>query len=190
MDASGQDSKGFAASREYARRAASRSIELGRTGGSRFASGLARALRAPRAIEVLTIAALVGAVLLAVSSVMDVFTVSDLAGNEIASASHSGFDNHGPALLLIGIAVIVAIFLARSTDQWPPAAGAAGLGLVALTIVLFVDLPDANDSDLLSNGRLGQASAGTGLWLELLAALVVTGSCAGIAWILRERARS
>jgi hypothetical protein len=130
----------------------------------------------------------VGGVLLIVSSFMDVFTVSDLRGNEISSANHTGMDNHGPALVIIGVVVIAAVFLARSTDQWLPAAAAAGLGLVALAIGLLGDLPDANDSDLLSGGRLGAADPAGGLWLEIAAALLVSASCAAIAWILRARA--
>ena len=146
-------------------------------------------MRRPRAIEILTIVAIVGGVLLVVSSFMDVFTVTDLRGNQIASATHTGADNHGPALVIIGVAVIAAIFLARMTDQWLPAAAATGLGLVALAIALFGDLPDANDTDLLRGGTLGSAHPAGGLWLEIFAAIFVSAACAGIAWILRERSR-
>lgn len=176
MESSQQDSKGLR----------SRSgIAKGNTGSS--AARLRAALKDFGPLELLTVAALVAGVLLITAEFMNLFDVTTPAGDEIRGASKTGGENHGYALLVIALVAMAAVVLARFTDQWPPAGAAAALGLLALLIVLAGDLPDTNDAGLTAQRKVGTASPALGLWVELIGSLVLAGSSAAIALILRKQ---
>jgi len=168
VDASGQDSKGFAD----------------------LSAAAKRNLRTSGALEVLTVLALIGGVLMVASEFFDLFHVENLRGGQIPEAARTAGENHGYALLIIGLAMIVATFLTRSSGQWLPAFGAALLGAFALAILLFGDLPDANRSELVSKGKFGTASPAAGFWLALVGTLIATLASAGLAYVMRSGAKT
>jgi hypothetical protein len=130
---------------------------------SRFPSVIA--LRAA-----LTVAAAAGAVLLVVATFATVIeikvgTTSRLAG---ADPSHSGWDRHGPALLLLAL-LSLGLLGAALRGTRAAMAGLAAAGLAALAIAMIWDRPHVHDAgsvgDLYAEATANPAS---GYYLETL----------------------
>jgi hypothetical protein len=98
----------------------------------------------------------------------------------------SGGDQHSYSLLLVGAAVLAATLVARSSEQWPPAAGVVALSALGLGIVLLGDLPDATRTDLVTNGRLGNAHAAIGLWVGLAGGATALVGGGALTYLLRR----
>jgi hypothetical protein len=91
----------------------------------------------------------------------------------------SGWDRHGPALLVI--ALFAALMVAGALRGARPATAAlAALGLVALLIAVIGDVPDLDET-----GFMGQvyedaaAGPGAGFYLETLGAMLLL-ACGGL----------
>ena len=133
----------------------------------RTLSGFGRARRAgwnqlaSHGLTLATVAALVGAALLVLSSFLDVVRFVDLRGQLIpgAEATREGT----VAMAVIGIAAGVAALFARWAEHSLPALACAALGAIALAIVLIGDLPDVTSSGLTSSKEIGEAEPGAGL---------------------------
>jgi hypothetical protein len=158
--------------------------------GARIADALVRGRgatrglgRSDRLLELITIAALTGAALLILSEFLTLF---EIKSRGVVVKDQAGGANHAYALLVIGVASILATLLARSTGEWLPAAGVAALGLFALAFILIVDLPDATRSDLVRGVRLASADPAIGFWTELLGGLVLLASGAALTLVLRR----
>jgi hypothetical protein len=142
-------------------------------------------LRRARLVELATIVALVGAALLVLADFLDLFQIKTATG--LVVKQQSGGGQHGYAMLVIGIAAIAATMLARSAEQWPPAAATVALGLIALGLALFADLPDATRSDLVRGGTLADANPALGFWVELVAAAFTSAGGALLAYAVWRR---
>jgi hypothetical protein len=151
-------------------------LRQGREGASRLGSRTSL-------LEVATIAALFGGGLLILSEFLDLFTI-EVGG--IGVKHQAGGTNHAYAMLIIGAGAIVATLLARSTDQWPPAAAVAVLGGFAVALALIGDLPDATRSDLVRGGRIAEAHPSIGFWVELVGAIVTLVAGLILARLLRR----
>jgi hypothetical protein len=130
--------------------------------------GVWNQLRA-RALTIATVAALVGAALLVLSSFLDVVRFVDLGGQLIpgAEATRKGT----AAMAVIGVGAGAAALTARWAEHSLPAIATAALGGIALAIVLIGDLPDVTSSGITSGKLIGEANPGPGFWVEL------AGSC-------------
>src|SRR5436190_2089725 len=117
-----------------------------------------------RPLELLTLVALVGGGLLVISEFLTLLQVKTRLG---VIFDQTGGAHHSYALLVIGLGVIAAALVTRSTEAEPPALGVAALGALALGIVLIGDLPDVDSSGITRNGQLGNANAAAGFWFEL-----------------------
>jgi hypothetical protein len=148
-------------------------------------STLREPLRRLRLVELATIVALLGGALLALADILDLFQIETAAG--LVVKQQSGGGQHGYAMLVIGIAAIGSVMLARSAEQWPPAAAAAALGLIALALALLVDLPDATRSDLVRGGSLADAEPAIGFWVELVGAALMSAGGAALVYALQRR---
>jgi hypothetical protein len=136
-------------------------------------------------VELATIAALAGAVLLVLADFLDLFQIKTAAG--LVVKQQSGGGQHGYAMLVIGAAAIASTMLARTAEQWPPAAATAALGLIALALALLADLPDATRSDLVRGGSLADAEPALGFWVELAGAAVTSAAGAALTYALWRR---
>jgi hypothetical protein len=145
---------------------------------ARIAGRAGALVRGQSAIEILTVCALVGGGLLIMAEFLDLYQVKQGA---VVVQRETGGDHHGYAMLVAGVAVIGATLLARATDAWPPAAAASGIGLAALALALFGDLPDATSSGLTADVRLAQADPAAGFWVEVVGAMVTFVSGALLA---------
>jgi hypothetical protein len=139
-----------------------------------------------RLLELVTIAALLGGALLILAEFLTLFEIESrgLVVKEQAGGSH-----HAYAMLVIGVGTIVTALLARSTEQWPPAAGVVLLAGFALGYALLGDLPDATRSDLVRGARIAHASPGLGFWVELAGAIVAFASGLALVRLLRAPRR-
>jgi hypothetical protein len=158
-------------------------------GASRGVVGFLRG----QALTIVTVAAIVGAALLVVAELVDLYHVVSPDGQLVAGtkATQTGGDHHSYALLVIGLAVLGATLAARWAAQPLLAVAVGALGLIALLIVLIGDLPDVTSSGL-TNGPLEEAEANPaiGFWLELAGALVVLVSGLALARLLALTART
>ena len=145
---------------------------------ARIAARAGALVRGQSAVEILTVCTLAGGGLLIIAEFLDLYRVQQGA---LVVQRETGGDHHGYAMLVAGVAVIGATLLARATDAWPPAAAASGIGLAALALALFGDLPDATSSGLTADVRLAQADPAVGFWVELIGAAVTIVSGALLA---------
>jgi amino acid transporter len=157
-------------------------------GATRGGAGLLR----EHAVTIVTVTAIVGAALLMVAELLDLYHVVSPDGQLVAGtkATQTGGEHHSYALLVIGLAALAATLGARWAAQPMLAAAVGALGLIALLIVLIGDLPDVTSSGL-TNGPLEEAEANPaiGFWLELVGALVVLVSGLALARLLTLTAR-
>jgi hypothetical protein len=155
--------------------------------GSQSASRIIFGLLRERALTIVTVGAIIGAALLVVAELVDLYHVVSPDGQLVAGAkaTQTGGDHHSYALLVVGLAVLGATLAARWSAQPILAAAVAALGLIALTIVLIGDLPDVTSSGL-TQGPLEEAEANPaiGFWLELAGAVVVLVAGLALARLL------
>src|SRR3954454_11373333 len=124
----------------------------------------------------LGVAALVGATFSTVIRIT-VGTTTRLANLD---TSLSGWERHGPALLVIaGLALVMLVGAARGA--LPAAVAVLACGVAALVVVVAFDVPHLDDT-----GQVGQlysdasAAPGAGFWLELCGGALVAVSGAGL----------
>jgi hypothetical protein len=157
---------------------------------SGFADGRRAAWKQLRghALTIATVASLLGAALLVLSSFLDVVRFVDLAGELIpgAEATRQGTS----AMVVIGVAAGTAALAARWAEHPLPAIAAAALGAIALGIVLIGDLPDVTSSGITRGKLIGQADPGPGFWIELAGAVVTLVSGLVLGRLLALEARS
>jgi hypothetical protein len=150
--------------------------------------------RFPGAIAVraaLTVAAAAGAVLLVAATFATVIdikvgTTSRLAGTD---PSHSGWDRHGPALLLLAV-LAVGLLGAALRGARAAMAGVAAAGIAALAIAMIWDRPHVHDT-----GSVGELYAGatanpaSGYYFETLGGALLLLSGGGLL-VLASAGRS
>ncbi len=101
----------------------------------------------------------------------------------------SGWERHGPALLVIGAFALVMLVGALRGAR-PAMAAVCACGIAALVVALGLDLPHLDDTGQV--GRLyTDASAGPeiGFWLELLGGLLLVVSGAALYVLASRRTR-
>ena len=104
----------------------------------------------------------------------------DLADN----CSQTGFERSSVALLLLGLLTFVMGIGAAFGRSRPAALALIGIGVVVLGITLLGDLPASDDAGLIGRDYAeATASAGAGLWFELIGGLLAVG--AGLLRLLR-----
>ncbi|HEY8638282.1 MAG TPA: hypothetical protein VIL64_03510 [Solirubrobacteraceae bacterium] len=106
-------------------------------------------------------------------------TVVKITTGQVIRYRQHGYDEHGWAVLLLGVAAIPMAWGAARRRALPAVVALAAIAIATLVFAIAVDLPDTR-----STGSYGvdyedaQASAGPGLVLELLGAgalLVASG---------------
>ena len=92
-----------------------------------------------------------------------------------------GIERHSVALLLLGLVTLAMGSGAAFGRSRPAAVALVAIGAVVLLIALAIDLPASDDTGLIGRRyAAAEASAGTGLWLEL-----VGGVLAIVAGVIR-----
>jgi len=92
-----------------------------------------------------------------------------------------GFERSSVALLLLAVLTLTMGTGAAFRRSKPAAVALVVIGVVVLAITLLIDLPASDDTGLIGRRyAAAQATAGTGLWLEL-----VGGALAVFAGLLR-----
>jgi hypothetical protein len=140
-----------------------------------------------------TATGLLAAVLLGLADVLPIVSV-DVAGGscEVINDSspaladgcvQSGFERHGPALLLLGLVTAAMAWGAGVGGSRPAAAALVAIGLVVLAIGLLIDLPVTDDTGAIGPRFEGaSAQAEIGFTLELVAGALA--ALAGAARLL------
>jgi hypothetical protein len=89
----------------------------------------------------------------------------------------SGFERHGIAFLLLGAIALVLAYAAGPGRSRPAAVGLIVVGALALIFALLVDLPVTDDTGAIGRDFEGAtASAGAGLWIEVIAGVLALGA--------------
>jgi hypothetical protein len=152
--------------------------------GFRGSPGGVGALTPVRAL--LSLTGLAGAILLVIATFATVISVRVVT---VTKLTQSGWDRHGPALLIIG--VVAALMLAGALRGARPAMAAlAVLGLLALLLALLGDQPHIHDT-----GVIGQdydeaaANPAFGYYAETLGAVLLLVSGALLLALAGVRSR-
>jgi hypothetical protein len=107
-------------------------------------------------------------------------TSPDLADN----CRQTGIERSSVALLLLGLLTFVMGAGAGLGRSRPAAVALVVIGVVVLGITLGVDLPASDDTGLIGRRyAAAEATAGTGLWLELVAGVLAV--LAGLLRVIR-----
>jgi hypothetical protein len=159
-------------------------------------------MRTPPAAVVVLVLAVLGGALLVVGEFTTVAKVDveteSAAGQRVPGACDviydsdpkladncelTGFERHGGAFILIGLAAIAMGFGAGRGGSRPAALALIALGAVVLLWVLLSDLPETSET-----GAIGQrfdgavASAGTGYYLSLVGSLLLVAAGSLALW--------
>lgn len=163
--------------------------------GTRAVRALAGVRRLGAASLVVLAIGLLGAVLLVVAEFSNLVTIDvrttgtceELAGPGAGEAcSVSGFEQHGGALLLLGlVAAVMTIGAARGASR-PAALALLVIAAVVLAFAILRDVPKTGETGLIGiNYEAAMASAGPALFLEIAGAVAL--AVAGLFTLLRRR---
>jgi hypothetical protein len=95
-----------------------------------------------------------------------------------------GFERHSLALVLLGLLTLAMGSGAAFGRSRPAAVALVGIGVVVLGIALLGDLPASDETGLIGRRyAAAEATAGPGLWLELVAGVLAV--CAGALRVIR-----
>ena len=141
-------------------------------------------------------AGIMAAVLMVLADFLPIVSVDVASGScevindtnpELADGcEQSGFERHGPALVLLALVVATMAWGAGLGGSRPAAAALVVVGVVVLAIGLLIDLPVTDDTGAIGPRFEGaQAQAEIGFTLELAAG--VLAAVAGAARLLRVR---
>jgi hypothetical protein len=98
--------------------------------------------------------------------------------------SQKGFERHSVALLLLGLLTFAMGAGAAFGRSRPAAVALIVIGTIVLALALVRDLPAADDTGLIGRQYAqASASAGAGLWFELIGGLLAVA--AGAVRVLR-----
>jgi hypothetical protein len=121
------------------------------------------------------LAAVAGAILLVAAEFAAIYKIKAVTA---VVDSVTGYERHGIALAVIGIAALPMAYGASRSGSRPATIALAALGAVAILIAVIADLPDVHQTGVFSD-RYDQAVANPaiGLYLETLggALLIVAG---------------
>ncbi len=97
----------------------------------------------------------------------------EVAGRIRPAFDRTGWDVHGPALVLVaGVALVLLVLAVRGSRA--AALGLAVCGLVAIGIAVLGDLPDIGDSGLVGERLVeGTVRAGIGAFAEVLGGVLL-----------------
>ncbi len=84
----------------------------------------------------------------------------------------SGFERHGGALILLGVATAAMAVGAGLGGSRPAALALVAIGAVVILIALLLDLPKTDEVGLLSNFAGARGEKGSGFWLELVGGIL------------------
>jgi hypothetical protein len=147
----------------------------------------------PASLAVLVLG-LAGAVLLVVAELSSVVTINvdmgtcpELADPDVRDACDvSGFEQHGGALILLGVVGAVMTLGAARGGSRPAALALLVIAAIVLAFALLRDLPKAGETGLVGiRYEQAEAMAGLGLYLEIVGAVAL--AVAGLATLLRPR---
>lgn len=159
---------------------------------------VSKAVRATGALALLVLAlGFAGGVLLIVAELSNLVTIDvqttgtceELAGPGAGEAcSVSGFEQHGGALVLLGVvALVMALGAARGASR-PAAFALLVIAVVVLALAFLRDLPKTAETGLIGiNYEAARASAGPALLLEIAGATLC--ALAGALTLIRRRER-
>jgi hypothetical protein len=100
--------------------------------------------------------------------------------------SQRGFERHSIALLLLGLVTFAMGSGAAFGRSRPAAVALISIGVIVLLLTLLRDLPASDDAGLIGRDYAqAEATAGPGLWFELVAGLLAVG--AGALRVIRPK---
>lgn len=174
------------AERERARRRSS-AREATKDGSRETRAGTGRSAHPPGASNPLATGVLILGILAGILMLISLFSpiasvdvangsceVINDANPELADrCSLSGFERHGVAFLLLAVVCLALAYGAGPGRSRPAAVGLLAVGVVALVFALLVDLPVTDDTGAIGRDFEGAtASAGPGLWTEVISGLL------------------
>jgi len=152
-------------------------------------------MRRYQPVRLLPIGCAGGAVMLAASSLMDMFHLNGAGavGETNTLAIATATDQHGYSTMVLAVFALIALIAAVLTGSKPAAAAVAVSGAASLLIFLLIDLPDAGVvgslSDTSQNFLNAKAQPANGFWIELIGALLLSICGAALATFTPDQLR-
>ena len=143
-------------------------------------SEVSRGTRAARLAGGLTVAA--GALAVLAATFLPVLRI-EIAGRVRSEFDRTGWDLHGPALVLLALAAL-ALLIGALRGSLPAALAVDACGLAVLGFAVIGDLPDVGTRDLVESVfTIGTARAGSGAQAEVVGGvlLLLGGGILGFA---------
>ena len=136
----------------------------------------------------LVLAGLLGVAALAAATFSTVIRITVGTTTRVASLDTelTGWERHGPALLIVGGFALVML-LGALRGARPAMVAVFACGLAALVVALGLDLPHVDDTGQV--GRLytdASAAPEVGFWLELCGGALLAGSGLGLCLVARR----
>jgi hypothetical protein len=151
------------------------------TGVSPIATAVAVAAVAAAVLMLLTEVTTVISIDVAVGSCDSIYDTNPALADD---CTQTGLERSSVALLLLALVTFVMGVGAAFGKSRPAAVALIVIGVVVLGITLLVDLPASDETGLIGRRyAAAEASAGTGLWLELVAGVLAV--CAGALRVIR-----
>lgn len=152
---------------------------------TRAAGGLALAVTAVGAIAGLLLVSTVVAPVAKVEVASGSCQVINDADPKLADRCVlSGWERHGPGLLILGLGTLLMAYGAGLGGSRPAAGALIAMGAVALGVGLLVDLPETSKTGLIGlTHSEAKGLKGVGFWLEIAAGGLA--SAAGLVRLLR-----
>jgi amino acid transporter len=151
------------------------------TGVSPIAIAVAVAALAAGVLMLLTEVTTVISIDVAVGSCDSIYDTNPALADD---CTQTGLERSSVALLLLALLTLVMGVGAAFGKSRPAAVALLVIGVVLLGITLLVDLPASDETGLIGRRyAAAEASAGSGLWLELAAGVLAV--CAGALRVIR-----
>jgi hypothetical protein len=127
------------------------------------------------------IAGLAGAAALVAATLLPVLRL-EVLGRVRPALDRTGWDLHGPALLVLAALALVLLALALR-GSLPAALALGAAGLAVLAIAVLGDLPDVGRTDLVQEPyALGTVQAGAGAFAEIIGGVLLLGAGGALAF--------
>jgi hypothetical protein len=138
------------------------------------------------------ITVLLGAAVVLLSQVVTGYTLVDETDSVIANVTL--FETHGIIAALFALVAALALVFAVATGSRAAVAVVIAMGIGALLVFFFIDLPDVGDKGLFNTPGAGNldatGKASAGLWMQLVGGLVLILGGAALARLPEDQLRA
>lgn len=145
----------------------------------------------PTIARLTAITALLGSLVVILSQVVTAYSLQNELGEVVETVTL--LSKHGVITAIFGLVAALAVVFAVATGSRAAAIVVVGMGVAAILVFLFVDLPDVGDTGMFNAPLAGNidvtGKAAAGLWLELTGGAILVLSGIALATLSESQLR-